>query len=175
MRRLVFLLLVAVTVCSCSGAGNGKEKTSDEKVADLLRAYFEKQALDCSVASVHAIDTLYEPMPKDDPVYVELMHKGDSASAAEIAAVMEDIRAGRITGPMDPHNNSYRFFEEARNYRAQYKGAIESYVYRCIVKSSSYELKKDVEGRLYLVDSAYTKVAPVPKEYIEVRELSSLY
>ena len=175
MRRLVLLCLVLASICSCGGAGNGKEKTPDEKVADLLRAYFEKQALDCSVASVHAVDTLYEPMPEDDPVYVELMHKSDSASAAEIAAVMDDIRNGRVTGPMDPHNNSLHFIEEAMLYKREYKGPVDSYVYRCIVKSSSYDLKKDVEGRLYLVDSAYTKVTPVPKEYIELRELSSLY
>jgi hypothetical protein len=170
-----YLLIAAIIVCACGGEShNSEEPTVEEKVASALAKYFETQALDCSVVSVECLDTLYEAMPKNDPIYVELMHKSDSAGKAELEETLRNMKKENYIMHTTLGASS-AYWNVAMEYKRQYKGPVESYVYRCIVKSSSYELKKDVEGLLYLVDTAYTKVVSVPIDYIELRELSTLY
>lgn len=153
MKKILFLAAVA-TVCACGGRSNEvKELTIEEQVETVLTQYFETKALDCSVVSVQCIDTLYEAMPEDDPVFLRYMKKhGD-----------REIR--RLSGHLE--FKDYTYVDSALAYKRSYRGPIEAFVYKCIVRSSSYEMKKDLEGALYLVDTTRTQIRVVDGNYLE--------
>lgn len=157
MKKILFLAAVA-TVCACGGRSNEvKELTIEEQVEAVLTQYFETKALDCSVVSVQCIDTLYEAMPKDDPVFLRYMKKHDDREK------MRQIR--RLSGHRE--FKDYTYVDSAIAYMRSYRGPIEALVYKCIVRSSSYEMKKDLEDALYLVDTTRTQVRVVDGNYLE--------
>lgn len=169
MRRLVFFCLAVLSVCSCGRSGM---QTPQERVEALFREYFKEAALDCRLVSVHAVDTLYAMMPADDSVYLELMHKSDSASQAERYVETGGVR--RFAEKCEGAPSSV-FRQQALEYRKNYKGALEAYVYRCAVESSNYELKKDVEALVYLVEPDLSRFRPVPQSYLDQRRTLYLY
>lgn len=169
MRRLVFLCLAVLSVCSCGRSG---KQTPQERVGALFREYFKEAALDCRLVSVHAVDTLYALMPADDSVYLELMHRSDSASQAERYVETGGVR--RFAEKREGAPSSV-FRQQALEYRKNYKGELEAYVYRCVVESSNYELKKDVEALVYLVEPDLSRFRPVPQSYLDQRRTLYLY
>jgi len=164
--RKFYLLVAALAVCACGGGSHeAKELTPEEQVASAFTKYFEVKALDCSVVSVQCLDTLYEAMPEDDPVFLRYMKEHDDREK------YRQIR--RLHGPVPPKDFTYR--DSAILYRRNYKGPIESYLYKCVVRSDSYDLKKDVESACYLIDSTHTQViSAVGSDYLEVLEMVKL-
>ena len=161
MKKII-LILAVVSINACgSGPKEAKKLTPEEQVAAALTKYFEAKALDCSVASVHCIDTLYEAMPEDDPVFSRYLKEHDDREKKR--------QLRRLHGPVDPMDRTY--LDSAIIYRRNYKGPVESYLYKCVVRSESYELKKDVEGVLYLIDTSRAQVMrAVESDYLEVLE-----
>lgn len=170
MRRLVFLCLAVLALCSCGRSGN---QAPQERVEGLFREYFKEAALDCRLVSVRAVDTLYAMMPADDSVYLELMHKSDSASRAELEVYISE-GVPRFPEKREGAPSSV-FRQQAQDYRKNYKGELEAYVFRCVVESSNYELKKDVEGLVYLVAPDLSRFRPVPPDYLDQHRTLYLY
>lgn len=167
MKKILFLAAVA-TVCACGGRSNEvKELTIEEQVEAVLTHYFETKAIDCSVVSVQCVDTLYGAMPEDDPHYLALAAKRDSLKAISDNSKALSLRSG--------YNQSESLRKKAINdkvavwdaetemvdYKIDYKGTIEAYLYSVIVKSDSYELKKDVEKLWYSLSADHSKLLGV--------------
>ena len=87
-------------------------------------------------------------MPETDPVFLGYLAKHDSI-------VRSSYYAAR------------NYLDSAALYKRSYRGRIESYLYRAVVKSDQYDLKLDVESYLYQVDSAMTSLRQVPADYLE--------
>ena len=173
MRRLV-LLTAVIALFSC---GPQQPRTQNEIVTDLFGQQFDSLAYDCKVVSVALIDTLFAKMPKNDPHYLELIAKRDSLQKVSDAAWKKWIRSHdrslnstiykKFTDASDAVSNTEK---EIKGYMRNYRASIDVYVYKIIVKSDSYELKRDVEGALYLVDTSLTRVRAVPSDYLEQLE-----
>lgn len=173
MRRLV-LLTAVIALFSC---GPQQPRTQNEIVTDLFGQQFDSLAYDCEVVSVALIDTLFAKMPKNDPHYLELIAKRDSLQKVSDAALKKWIRSHdrslnstiykKFTDASDAVSNTEK---EIKGYMRNYRASIDVYVYKIIVKSDSYELKRDVEEALYLIDTSLTRVRAVPSDYLDQLE-----
>ena len=166
--------MAVIALFSC---GPQQPRTQNEIVMDLFSQQFDSLAYDCEVVSVALIDTLFAKMPKDDPCYLELTAKRDSLQKVSDASWEKWRRSHnrstnstlykKFTGASDAVFNTEK---EIKAYMRNYRASIDVYVYKIIVKSDSYELKRDVEGALYLVDTSLTRVRAVPSDYLEQLE-----
>lgn len=161
MKKII-LTIAVVTIYACgSGPKEAKELTPDEQAAAAMTKYFETKALDCSVASVHCIDTLYEAMPEDDPVFSRYMKEHDDREKKR--------QLRRLHGPVAPMDRTY--LDSAIMYRRNYQGAPILYIYECVVRSNSYDMKKDLEGVRYCIDTAFSSVHEIPANYRELLDM----
>ena len=174
IMKKIILILLAVIACSCDAQKD--KKTQDEIVADLISHQFDSLAFNCEVVSVALVDSIFAKMPKDDSIYREMEMELERLSNIRSERLNDYILSDEMESFESILNtlpSTDSIVTAMRNYKKNYRGPLEKYVYRIIVQSDSYELKKDVEGYLYLIDTTLTRVRAVPSDYLRLLETIS--
>lgn len=174
MKKYIILLALAAILNSC-GEGQNKPMTQDDIVANVIRHQFDSLALNCELISLTQVDTLFKSMPDDDSVYLALANERERICGLILERFDKYKWGSEPTSDSDlwdsiPDADSVLAL--MREYKMNYKGPLEWHVYQVIVKSDSYELKKDIESRLYLVNPTLTRVHAVTPQYLQLREKS---
>lgn len=159
--------MTVIALCSCGSKGS---RTQGEVVTDLISHQFDSLAYNCEVVSVVLVDTLFGNMPANDSTYMAMEKEYTRLSNLRSKLIDDYVSGKRKRFELDELPSTDSILVQMRNYKRGYKGPLEAYVYKIIVKSDSYDLKKDVEGFLYLIDTTLTRVRAVPSDYIEQLE-----
>lgn len=144
--------------------------TPEEQVIEVLTDYFESQALDCSIASIHLCDTIREPFTRKNPEYQILQRQLDSLNKLLLEAITRKNKTARDR----LEKETYSLLEAQRQIRDEWVGKPLYYTYRVIVKCSDYQMKMDIEDYLYKISLDYSELigltTPELLEYEQNRE-----
>lgn len=143
MKKIVLFLVAVFALAACAS-----EKTSEQKVADLLTARFDSLALDCKVVSVALKDTLRAELTTADPGYKALRDKWFALMEAGASPVSTEYKAAR---------------KAMQEYEDAWVGEPVAVTYTCIVECEEVMLKAMIESGEFAIALDHSKILDLEK------------